>query len=94
MSSYAFLVALVLGAGALALWVDVRFPRLAPRGLRGRALVAGIAFVAVAAAPISSAGGVATLVTLVGVFLPVLCFALLSALWLLRTVAGQPGASL
>ena len=94
MSAGVFLVALVAGAGALALWVDVRFPQLAPQGLQGRAIAAAFAFVAVSAAPVSAVGGVAAVAVLLGFFLPVLCFALLASLWLLRSLADQRGASL
>jgi len=82
-----FLVALIAGAALLAVWFDVRFPALAPQRLKNRVVVAAIAFVFVATAPISPAGGLLTLATLLGVFLPALCFALLTSLWLLRSLA-------
>ena len=46
-----FLVALALGAGAIALWINNRFPGIAPRGIAtvmvhvGVALVIGVALI-------------------------------------------------
>jgi hypothetical protein len=84
-----FLVALLAGAAVLAAWLDTRFPRLAPRELRKRLIAAAFAFAFVAAAPISPEGGMVTLATLLGVFLPALCFALLTGLWLMRALSGS-----
>ena len=80
------LIALVVGAGALALWFDVRFPRLAPPGLVSRLVSAAAATVALGALPVS-----ATVFSLVGVFVPGLAVMFLTAIWLLRLVA-EPGA--
>jgi hypothetical protein len=81
-----FLIALVLGAGALALWVDVRFPRLAPQGLRRRMAAAVVALLLLAVLPVWP-----TMLGLIGVFLPVLALALLTTIWLMR-VAADPAA--
>lgn len=91
MSAATLLVALVAGAGALAFWLDVRFPRLAPRELRSRLTAAVIAIVLVSAVPVSTEGGAATMASLLGFFLPTLCFALLTTLWLLRALATARG---
>lgn len=88
MSVAVFLVALLVGAGALALWIDVRFPDLAPSDPRGRLTAALIAVALVSIVPVSTAGGAATMVSLLGVVLPAMCFALLTTLWLLRMVAA------
>jgi hypothetical protein len=40
-----FSVAFVAGAGALALWVDRRFPGIRPRDMRGALIHLGVAFV-------------------------------------------------
>jgi len=77
-----FVVVYALGAGALALWVDVRFPNLAPGALMHRVGAAALATCVVSAVPLSP-----TVVGLIGVFLPALCFSLLTALWLLRSLA-------
>jgi hypothetical protein len=80
------MMALVLGAGALALWFDVRFPKLAPHGLVTRLVSAAAATVALAALPVS-----ATVLSLVGVFVPAMAVMFLTSLWLLRLVA-EPGS--
>ena len=86
MGAPVFVPALVLGAGVLALWVDARFPGLAPSGLRSRSIAAGVAALLVAALPIApSAAGMLVLL------LPALVFAFLTAVWLLR-VAADPAA--
>ena len=86
MGAPVFLVALVLGAGALALWVDARFPRLAPEGFRSRSIAAGVAALLVFGLPVApSAAGMLVLL------LPALVFAFLTAVWLLR-VAADPAA--
>jgi hypothetical protein len=88
-----FVVASVGGAAALALWVDVRFPALAPESLTARLLalvVAGLAadagsrlFAGVLAVESVGAGrGLAAL----GVLLPGLTVAFLAGLWLLRSL--------
>jgi hypothetical protein len=79
------MIALVLGAGALALWFDVRFPNLAPSGLVPRLVSAAAATVALAALPIS-----ATVLSLVGLFVPGLAVMFLTTIWLLRLVADPP----
>jgi hypothetical protein len=80
------MMALVLGAGALALWLDVRFPKLAPHGLVTRLVSAAAATVALAMLPVS-----ATVLSLVGVFVPAMAVMFLTSLWLLRLVA-EPGS--
>ena len=83
------LLALILGAAAIAFWIDVRFPRLAPSELRNKLVAAVIGIALVSTAPVSAAGGVATMATLLGFFLPALCFALLTSVWLIRALAGS-----
>jgi hypothetical protein len=82
MSGGTFLVALVVGAAALALWLHVRFPGLAPKSLRRRGFAAVAAFLLVGVVPVA-----ATALSLLGVFLPVLVFSFLTALWLLQVLA-------
>jgi hypothetical protein len=84
MDAHLFLVALVLGAGALALWVDVRFPGLAPRGLTGK-------FVAVLAAPalLGLLPVSPTMLSVLGLLLPTLTATFLAALWMLRALAQR-----
>ena len=82
MGTLGFLAALVAGAAALALWVDVRFPRLAPSGLTRRVAFSLAGTFLVTLVPLQP-----TVASLIGVFLPALCFAFLTALWLLRVLA-------
>jgi hypothetical protein len=79
-----FAVALVVGAALLALWVDVRFPKLAPRRLQMRLVVAALAYVAVATIPVPP-----TVAGLVGLVLPVLSLGFLTGIWLLRELAQR-----
>jgi hypothetical protein len=82
MNGATLLMALLTGAALLALWVHVRFPQLAPSGFSARVLAAASAFVLVGTLPVA-----ATVVSLVGFFLPALVFSFLTALWLLQLLA-------
>jgi hypothetical protein len=73
------LTALVVGAGVIALWIDVRFPQLAPTGLVSRLVVAAAAAFALAGLPVS-----ATVLSLVGLFLPAMAVMFLTSIWLLK----------
>jgi hypothetical protein len=88
MSPVILTVALLVGAAALALWTDVRFPGLQPGSIRARFVNAGLSTVAVLAIPIPSTPGTLQLLALLGLFLPALVWAFLSALWLLRSLQG------
>jgi hypothetical protein len=88
-----FLVVFAVSAGALALWVDHRFPRLAPRTLRAALLHVGASIVvAQLIVPIGMrvvAAGPSDAATLLGVFgigLPGLTYSLLAAVWIMKTV--------
>lgn len=84
MTPHLFVVALVVGAAALALWLDARFPGLAPKSMQNRflaALAAGIV--------LSLPTPPATIVTVLAVDLPVIAFAFLAMLWLLRLLAER-----
>lgn len=80
--------ALLVGAAALAIWTDVRFPGLQPESMRARFVNAGLATVAVLVIPVPSTPGVLQLLALIGLFVPALVWAFLSAIWLLRTLQG------
>jgi hypothetical protein len=89
---------LALGAAAIAVWTDVRFPALAPASLRACFVHAAVAFVALAIAPVavepmlSGAQLVARFVALFGVVFPVLVYAFLAFVWLAKPLAsGLPG---
>jgi hypothetical protein len=84
MTAAAFLVTLVAGAAVLALWVDNRFPNLAPSGITRRVAASVHAACVVGAVPLEP-----TVASLVGIFVPALCFAFLTSLWLLRLLADM-----
>jgi hypothetical protein len=95
-------VLLALGAGALALWVDMRFPRLEPRELRLKFL-AHIFAVPLALALIAPAGlHLMTRTThlpvkvagLIGIALPCLIYAFLVTVWILKLVQRTAGSSI
>ena len=81
-----FLPLFVVGAGALALWVDVRHPKLAPDSLTQRLVAAGCALLALQLVPVFHGSAVAVYVTVFGLVLPLLVSALLAALWLMRAM--------
>jgi hypothetical protein len=86
-----FLVALALGAGAIALWINNRFPGLAPGRMVvafihvGIAMVIGMALVpaidAVVEASVSPLMRAIVITFLVG--LPALIYALLTSIWII-----------
>lgn len=84
MSDGTFVLALALGAGALALWLHARFPSLAPERL-GRTIAHAVAaFVLLQLLP-----GVGESVAgiLLGVFLfvlPALVYALICSIWMIQ----------
>ena len=81
-----FVPALVLGAGLLALWIDVRLPRLAPESLSRRLVVAGVALAVLQLAPVLRGSSVSAYATVFGIMLPVLVATFLAAVWLLRSL--------
>lgn len=95
MTAGAFLVVFAAGAGALAVWVDVRFPRLAPDSIRA-ALVhvgASIALAQLLVLPalhtlVGLGRLLPALVGVCGVALPALAYCLLGALWMMKILRG------
>ena len=91
-----FLVTLALGAGAIALWINYRFPKLAPEGLVTAAVHVIVAMI-VCSAVVPQVGGLipdgispvmrAAVVTfLIG--LPALVYALLASIWVILMAQG------
>lgn len=94
-SPYVFAVVFALASGALALWVDTRFPGLAPGSLRmiiGHGLLSMLATdVAAALLRASADGGYAVrLVALLGLMLPALVYLFVVCVWMMK----QFGAAL
>ena len=93
MAKETFLLAFVLGAAALAVWVAQRLPRLAPRSIR--AATAHLAATLVVGAVLAPAlglvpgqpGELSVLASLFGVALPAVTYMFLVGLWLMRVVA-------
>lgn len=86
------LVGLAVGAALLALWSHVRWPQAAPGTLMGAVLRVAVGFALLQAGVVvldrlvGTSLGVA-LLALVGVVLPILTFAFLTSLWVLKVFA-------
>jgi hypothetical protein len=89
----AYTLALTLGAGLLAVWLDTRFP-----GIRPKTAAQGLTHAAIGVFSMLGAAGLlqfiygipdrAFLAIVLGVFLPALVYALLGGLWMLRALAN------
>jgi hypothetical protein len=94
-----FVLFLALGAAIVALWIELRFPALAPVTLRASLVHAAVAFLALVAVPVAFdpmlAVGDSPIVVLVALFggvFPVLVYAFLTLTWLVKPLArGLPG---
>jgi hypothetical protein len=86
------LVGLAVGAALLALWCHVRWPGAAPGTLMGAVLRVAVGFALLQAGivvldrVVGTSLGVA-LLALVGVVLPILTFAFLTSLWVMKVFA-------
>ena len=88
MSNGTFALALVVGAALIALWLDVRAPKLAPVGVQRIVLHALLAWVLIELLP---GGGGSVLFTWVVVFaaaLPALVYSFLVSIWLIKVCQG------
>ena len=83
MSNGTFVLVLAAGAALIAAWCHVRFPSLAPERLGRTVLHLAIAVVAISLAP-NAASSHSAFVALFAVMLPVLVYAFLSTIWMLR----------
>jgi hypothetical protein len=86
-----FVTFLALGAGLLALWIEVRFPKLAPPGWRRvfahllvSALVVQFPMVSGMQLLLANDGASWFALAAIGVALPAITYLFLSSLWLLR----------
>jgi hypothetical protein len=73
-------------AGLLALWIDVRFPKLAPRSLTRRLLAGVAAVVLLESAPLVVSSAAVAYATLFALVLPAFVVVFLSAVWILRAL--------
>jgi hypothetical protein len=82
-----FPLVFLIGAGVLALWIDVRFPKLAPRSLARRLLAAAVAVLLLEAVPLAAGSAAAAYATLFALVLPAFVLTFLAAVWVLRALA-------
>lgn len=81
-----FVTCFVLGAAVLALWVDRRFPKLAPESLGVQMGVAAVAFVWLQL-PVAQGSQLRLLLSLFAFgMLPALTTAFLAFMWLMRSL--------
>ena len=80
-----FPLALVAAAALLALWIDVRFPKLAPQSLPKRVLAAAVAIVLLETMPLSDTS-TAALRTSLALLLVAVTLVFLTSVWLVRSV--------
>ena len=93
MSREVVVLSFAAGAGALALWIDVRFPRLGPTGFRGVLLhaVGAFGFFFVSDTfydAIAGSEAWRSIVALLTVELAVLTYMLIASLWVLKLFHG------
>jgi hypothetical protein len=93
MSNEMFVLALAAGAGLLAVWVYARFPGLAPARLVKTLLHTCAAFVLLQLTPGLSGSAPAKFVLVFLFVLPVLVYALLCTLWVLKLAQSALGVS-
>ena len=91
MSSSAFVFILTVGCGLLALWVHVRFPKLAPEHVGKTLLHTGLAFALLQLSPGMVESPVMAFITIVVLLVPALSYALLCSIWMLRHVQTALG---
>jgi hypothetical protein len=93
MSPALFCVFFLFSAGGLTLWIDTRFPALAPKEL-GRVMIhmGAVAGIAAFAVPIGMSGTLQRGQPIAAVFcvaLPVLVYLLTTSLWLMKVLQGM-----
>ena len=98
MSSLATVNSFGLGGVLLAIWVNVRFPHFAPRGLKATmlSLVSGLLVIQLLPdlIPVVVGDGESprlVAVALFFVFLPLFAYVCLSMIWFMRMVMGMAG---
>ena len=88
------LLAIVFSAAALTIWFHLRWPGAAPDGFVDAILrvLAGLALLQVGLFALDAAAGVSpgmAVLAIVGVVAPVLTFAFLASLWILKLFADE-----
>jgi hypothetical protein len=82
----AFTAALFAGAALIAVWIAVRFPRLAPRSLTARVVMTLVVGQLLAFMPIDAGSYLTLYASLFGIALPIVTLAWLGAFWLLQSL--------
>jgi hypothetical protein len=93
LTTSAFAVCFLIGSAVVALWLDLRFPRLAPATVKATLIHVGVTIVtAQVVFPLAfnalQGSRTLTLVALFGVAFPILTYSLLVAVWVLKLVAN------
>ena len=93
MSPIIFGTAFAIGAGAIALWTDVRLPKLAPEEMRRIVMHTMASFivlkiVAGAVGPIAASGPMGAMAAVLLVGLPAVVYAFLVGIWAIRMFQG------
>ena len=91
--SSSFLPAFLVGSGLLALWIDARFPGLAPASFSRRVLAACLACAALQVTPFAAGSASAAYASIFAFLLPAMVATLLTAVWLLRAVRDAQTAA-
>jgi hypothetical protein len=73
-------------AGLLALWIDTRFPGLAPQSFMARMLAVLVAVLLLTLVPLVDSSPAAAFASLFALLLPTFVFTFLTAVWLLRAL--------
>jgi hypothetical protein len=92
MNGTAFAAALYIGSASIALWISVRFPRLAPASLTIRVVAPIAAGASLQLVRIDTSTFLKELATLFLIALPVLIVAWLTAVWLLQAMREVTGS--
>jgi hypothetical protein len=92
-SNQVFVLALAAGAGMLALWIHVRFPKLSPERMGKTLLHTGFAFVLLQLTPGLGDTAVSMFMGVFLFILPALVYALLCTIWMLRLCQTALGLS-
>lgn len=92
MSPHSFALTLVFGCAALAFWLGIRFPNAGPSTLVYAALhaLAGLAAVRTIPALSDAVNGLSSalgpLIVSFGIFLPLMTYAFITGLWVMRLI--------
>lgn len=93
MNPQIYVLVLAVGAGVLAVWTDIRFPKLGP-GTVGGVLLHGFAAMIALRVVAGSIGGLTSgpfptaIAAVLGVALPGLLYAFISGIWAVRLFQG------